>query len=137
MDGHISTLIVRTVMFSGLVKGLPCVECHDESLAVRVVDQNLGLVCGMETFCTSCGHIHNSTLSSDRVAPSGIAPFSVTRHTAAAFMDMGIGHSDIVKLCRFFDMPAMHHRMFVRHARIVSDANQEIVGRVFDDAIIW
>ena len=88
MYGSISTLIVCTAtMLSDMVRGLACVECHAESFAVRVIDKNLGLVCDMETYCTSCDHILNSTLSSERVVPSGNAPFVVTRHTVAAFVD--------------------------------------------------
>ena len=96
------------------------------------------MVCCLETFCTECGAVLNSTLSSDRlVSPAaGNAPFVVSRQVVAATMDMGVGHAGLVKLCRFLDMEPMHHSSYAKHMVAVSEANKEVVTRLMDDAAI-
>lgn len=49
-------------------------------------------------------------------------------------MDMGVGHSGLVKLCRFLDMPPVHHKTFARYAHAICDANKIVANRLFDDA---
>ena len=44
---------------------------------------------------------------------------------------MGVGHAGVVKLCRYLDMPALHHKTFGKHARAVCDASKLAVTRVF------
>ena len=72
---------------------LLCLHCGLASLAIRTIDCKLGLVCCLETFCTSCGEVLNSTLSSDQLdgAETGKQPHDVTRQVVAAMMDMGVG----------------------------------------------
>ncbi|KAI0225869.1 hypothetical protein LSAT2_023381 [Lamellibrachia satsuma] len=101
----ITTVIARCAVLSALVKGLLCLQCGAASLVIRTRDL-LGIVSVMETCCTECGAVLNSTLSSDRIegSTSGNIAFFVTRQTVAAFMDMGVGHGGLVKFCRFLDM---------------------------------
>ena len=115
------TVIVRTAMMSSLVAGLLCLQCGLASLVVRAVDCKLGLVCKLETFCTSCGEVLRSTLSSNQLdgAASGVQPHHVTRQVVAASLDMGVGHAGINKLCRYLDMRSMHHTTFGKHAQAV------------------
>ena len=123
-------------MLSALVKGLLCLECGAASLVIRVVDHRLGLVAAMETCCTECGAVLNSTLTSDRIdrSTAGNAPFIVLRQAVAASMDMGVGHAGLVKLCRFLDMKPMTHTSFTKHAHVVCHANMVVVTRMFDNA---
>ena len=123
-------------MLSALVKGLLCLECGAASLVIRVVDHRLGLVAAMETCCTECGAVLNSTLTSDRIDKStaGNAPFIVLRQAVAASMDMGVCHAGLVKLCRFLDMKPMTHTSFTKHAHVVCHANMVVVTRMFDNA---
>ena len=131
-----TTVIARSVMLSALVKGLLCLQCGVASLAIRTIDCKLGLVCRLETFCTSCGEVLNSTLSSDQLdgAETGKQPHHVTRQVVAATMDMGVGHAGVVKLCRYLDMPPVHHKTFARHAQAVCDASKLAVVHVFASA---
>ena len=62
-----TTVITRSSMLSNLVKGLHCLECGAASLIVHVADHRLGLVAAMETVCTVCDSLFNSTLTSDRI----------------------------------------------------------------------
>ena len=134
--GAVATVIARSVMLSALVKGLLCLQCGVASLAIRTIDCKLGLVCRLETFCTSCGEVLNSTLSSDQLdgAETGKQPHHVTRQVVAATMDMGVGHAGVVKLCRYLDMPPVHHKTFARHAQAVCDASKLAVVHVFASA---
>ena len=95
---------------STLVKGLLCLECGAPTLKIRAVDRRLGLVCLYETYCTTCGVVLNSMLSSDRTDKerAGNVPFIVMHQAVAATMDMGVGHAGLVKLCRFMDMDPIH-----------------------------
>ena len=113
------------------MKGLLCLQCGVASLAIRAVNRQLGLVCGLETFCTSCQAVLNETLSSDELDGPGNKPHVVTRQVVAASMDMGVGHAGVVKLCRYLDMPSLHHKTFGKHARAVCDASKLAVTRVF------
>ena len=98
--GDITTVITRSSMLSNLVKGLLCLECGAASLIIRVADHRLGLVAAMETVCTECDTVLNSTLTSDRIdgSSSGNMPFVVVRQTVAASMDMGVGHAGLIKI---------------------------------------
>ena len=132
----VETSFVRCCMMSTLVKGLLCLECSAPTLKIRAVDRRLGLVCLYETYCTTCGVVLNSTLSSDRTDKerAGNVPFVVVRQAVAATMDMGVGHAGLVKLCRFMDMAPIHHRSYARHVRVVTAANMKVVSSLMDDA---
>ncbi|MEG7523809.1 MAG: hypothetical protein M3H12_12015, partial [Chromatiales bacterium] len=123
-------------MMSVLVKGLACLECGEPTLQIRAIDCHLGLVCMFETYCTTCGAVLNSSLSSDRIDKdkAGNVPFVVVRQAVAATMDMGVGHAGLVKLCRFMDMAPLHHKSFSRHVKAVTAANMTVVCSLFDDA---
>ena len=132
----IETSFVRCSMLSALVKGLACRECSEPTLKIRAIDRRLGLVCLFETYCTTCGAVLNSTLSSDRIdeEKAGNVPFVVVRQAVAATMDMGVGHAGLVKLCRFMDMEPLQHKSYSRHVKAVTAANMTVVSSLFDDA---
>ena len=132
----IETSFVRCSMLSALVKGLACRECSEPTLKIRAIDRRLGLVCLFETYCTTCGAVLNSTLSSDRIdeEKAGNVPFVVVRQAVAATMDMGLGHAGLVKLCRFMDMEPLQHKSYSRHVKAVTAANMTVVSSLFDDA---
>ena len=123
-------------MLSALVKGLLCLVCHVDALAIRAVDHRLWAVCVFETYCTACGAVINNTFSSDRMDgfKSSRVPFVVTRRLVAASMDMGVGHSGIRKLCRFLNMPCLHHSSFTVHARAIVEACKKVVSEVLSNA---
>ena len=123
-------------MLSALVKGLACLECGEPTLKIRAIDRRLGLVCLFETYCTTCGAVLNSTLSSDRIdeEKAGNVHFVVVRQAVAATMDMGVGHAGLVKLCRFMDMEPLQHKSYSRHVKAVTAANMTVVSSLFDDA---
>ena len=129
--GPVSTSITRSVMLSALVKGLLCLQCGMASLAVRAVNRKMGLVSVLETFCTACHAVLNATLTSDELDGPGNQPHVVTRQVVAASMDMGVGHAGVVKLCRYLDMPPIHHTTFGKHAKAVCDASKLAVVHVF------
>ena len=108
----IETAFVRCCMMSALVINLACTECSEPTLKIRAIDRRLGLGCLLETYCTTCGVVLNSTLSSDRVddEKAGNVPFVVVHQAVAATMDMGVGHAGLVKLCRFMDVEPLQHR---------------------------
>ena len=114
-----------------------CPSCGCHTLKVRGVNCNLGMVCRLETFCTSCDNVISSTLSSDRLdsETSGNVPFVVTRSVVSASIDMGVGHTGIVKLCRYLDMDAMHHTTFGVHRQAVSEASKEVATNILSDAV--
>ena len=132
----VETSFVRCCMMSTLVKGLFYLECSAPTLKIRAVDRRLSLECLYETYCTTCGVVLNSTLSSDRTDKerAGNVPFVVVRQAVAATIDMGVGHAGIVKLCRFMDMAPIHHRSYARHVRVVTAANMKVVSSLMDDA---
>ena len=123
-------------MLTKLVEGLCCTSCGCSSLAIRVGDSKLGLVNSLETYCTSCEGVINSTLTSDRLGgqTAGNVPFVVHRSAVSATMDMGVGYSGLVKLCRFLDMDCMHHKTYATHVKEVADANMVVASTVLDDA---
>ena len=93
---------------------------------IRVIDRRLGLVAAMETFCTECDSLINSTISSDRIegSTSGNELFFTVWYAVAGSIDMGMVHSGLVKLCRFLYMAPVHHKTFARHSRAICDANE-------------
>ena len=117
-----STIIVRTGMLGGLVKNLSCPSCKASTLGIRAVSRNLGLVCQLETFCSSCDSIVNSVTTSDRLDKENAAntAFVVTRSAVAATMDMGVGHAGLVKLCRYLDMAPTHHSTYSTHVKAIT-----------------
>ena len=108
-------------MLSALVKGLACRECSELTLKIRAIDRRLGLVYLFETYCTTCGALLNSTLSSDRIdkEKAGNIPFVVVRQTVAATIDMGVGHAGLVKL------EPLQHKSYSRHVKAVTAAVAE------------
>lgn len=114
----IETSFVRCSMLSALVKGLACRECSEPTLKIRAIDRRLGLVYLFETYCTTCGAVLNSTLSSDRIdkEKAGNVPFVVVRQAVAATMDMGVGHAGLVKL------EPLQHKSYSRHVKAVTAA---------------
>lgn len=115
----IETSFVRCSMLSALVKGLACRECSEPTLKIRAIDRRLGLVYLFETYCTTCGAVLNSTLSSDRIdkEKAGNVPFVVVRQAVAA--DMGVGHAGLVKL------EPLQHKSYSRHVKAVTAAVAE------------
>ena len=134
--GDITTVITRSSMLSTLIKGLRCLECGAASLIIRVADHRLGLVAAMETVCTECDTVLNSTLTSDRIdgSSSGNVPFVVVRQAVAASMDMGVGHAGLIKLCRFLDMKPLTQTSYTKHTHAICEANKIVVTRMLDDA---
>ena len=61
-DGDLSTVLVRCAVLLSLVANLPCTLCRKRTLSIRAVDRTLGMVCGLETFFTSCDKVINATL---------------------------------------------------------------------------
>ena len=116
--------------------GRHCLECGVGSLIVCIADHRLGLVAAMETVCTECDAVLNSTLTSDRIEGStaGNVPFFVVRQAVAASMDMGVGHAGLVKLCRFLDIKSLTHTFFTKHTHAICDANKVVVTWIFDEA---
>ncbi|KAI0234644.1 hypothetical protein LSAT2_015041 [Lamellibrachia satsuma] len=131
----ISTVIARVCKLSELVKMLPCPSCRSNTLAVRAVNCTVGLVCKLQTYCTSCDDVINSSHSSDRVGgTAGHLPFVVRRAVVSASLDMGVGHSGIVKLCRYLDMNATNQTTFAVHSQAVVDASKVVANNILTDA---
>ena len=57
-------------------------------------------------------------------------PFVVVRFAVSATVDMGVGYSGLVKLCRFFDMPAMRHTTNITHQKTITDAAMQVANDV-------
>lgn len=131
----VSTVIARVNKLSELVAGLPCPSCRSTSLAVRAVNCGLGLVCQLQTYCTSCDDTINTTHSSDRIGgTAGHLPFVVTRAVVSASLNMGVGHSGIVKLCRYLDMNAVNQTTFAVHSQAIVDASMVVANNILTDA---
>lgn len=133
---QLKTTILRCNVMSELVKDLPCTLCGCDTLVIRPVDCNLGLVCQLQTYCTLCETAINSTYSSDRLGglTSSNAPFVVTRSVVSATMDMGVGYSGITKLSRHLNMNGMCRDTYMRHVKAITDAYVETITTVVDDA---
>ena len=130
----ISTVIARVAKLSELVTGLPCPSCRSPTLAVRAVNCALGLVCRLQT-CTSCDGVVNTTYSSDRIGgTAGHLPFVVTRAVVSASLDMGVGHSGIVKLCRYLDMNTVSQNTFDAHSQAIVEASMVVADNILTDA---
>ena len=133
----VKTTILRCDVLSALVEDLLCTLCGCATLIVRSVDCKLGVVCLLETYCTSCDSVLKSTYSSDRV--SGVAasnvPFVVTRSVISATMDMGVGYGGLVKLCRHLDMSAMTSNTYTSHVKVVASASMVATSSLLDDAV--
>ena len=64
-----STVIVRVSQLTELVKMLLCPTCRCVTLAVRAVNCSLGLVCKLETYCSTCEDTVNSCRASRQLFP--------------------------------------------------------------------
>ena len=114
-----------------------CLICQCPTLVMRSVNCPLGLVCMLETYCATCED-RVSTLTSDHIGgTAGNLPFVVTRSVVSASMDMGVGHSGIVKLCRYLDMNAITHTTYVIHKNAVTDASKETACNVWTMQLRW
>ena len=134
-SNRISRDIARVNKLSEIVAGLPCPSCRCNTLAVHAVNCALGLVCQRQTYCMSCDAIIISTHSSNRITGNaGHLPFVVTRAVASASLDMVVGHSGIVKLCRYLDMNALNHTTFAVHSRAIVEAGMVVANNILTDA---
>ena len=131
-DDVLSTLLVRCCVLPALVKDLACTLCGGCFLTIRVTDSRLGMVSTLETYCTACDEVLNSTYSSDRISgcKASNEPFVMTRSVVTATMDMGVGHGGLTKLCRYLDTPVMTHKTYVAHSKHITTANMEVVNSV-------
>ena len=122
----LSTVIVRCAVLPSLVANLPCTSCKKCTLSIRAVDRTLGMVCGLETFCTS------STLSSDRIGEIQMtkSPFVVLRSVVSATMDMGVGYAGLVKFSRYLDMPVMTRNTFLKHQNVITNASMCVANDI-------
>ena len=129
---ELSTIIVRCAVLPSLVANLPCTSCKKRTLSIRAVHRTLGMVCGLETYCTSCDTVLNSTLSSDRIGETQASnsPFVVVRSVVSATMDMGVGYAGLEKFSRYLDMPMMTRNTFLKHQNVISDASMRVVNDV-------
>ena len=131
-DADLSTVLVRCAVLPSLVANLPCTLCRKRTLSIRAVDRTLGMVCRLETVCTSCDKVINATLSSDRTDGNQAtnAPFVVVRSAVSATMDMGVGYSGLVKFCRHLDMPVMNHTTYITHETAITNASMRVANDV-------
>ena len=90
------------------------------------------MVCGLETYCTSCDTVLNLTLSSDRIGETQASNslFVVVRSVVSATMDMGVGYAGLEKFSRYLDMPMMTRNTFLKHQNVISDASMRVVNDV-------
>ena len=58
----------------------------------------------------------------------------VTRSDVSASMDMGVGHSGIVKLCRYLNMNTITNTTYATHKSAVTYASQETACNILDNA---
>ena len=132
----IAAAIVRTTVLSALVENLACTLCGSRTLIIRATDENLGMICKLQTFCTTCEEVINSTLSSDRIggSRSSRVPFVVTRSAVSAAMDAGVGYAGLDKFCRFLDMPVLHPKTFNTHVKAVAAARVAVTDTVMAGA---
>ena len=128
----LSTVIVRCAVLPSLVANLPCTSCKKCTLSIRAVDRTLGMVCGLETFCTSCDKVLSSTLSSDRIGEIQMtkSPFVVLRSVVSATMDMGVGYAGLVKFSRYLDMPVMTRNTFLKHQNVITNASMCVANDI-------
>ena len=62
-DGDLSTVLVRCAVLPSLVANLLCTLCRKHTLHPSCrPHRTLGMVCGLETFCTSCDKVINATV---------------------------------------------------------------------------
>ena len=129
-DGYttdVKATILRCDVVSALVEDLLCTMYGRATLIIRSVDYKLGIVCLLQTYCTSCKSMLKSTYSSDRgcgVAASN-APFVVTHSVVSAAVDTGVGYGGLVNLCRHLDMNVMTNKTYASHVKVVASASQE------------
>ena len=123
-------------VLSALVENLACTLCGSRTLIIRASDQNLGMICKLQTFCKTCEEVINSTHSSDRVGGSRSlkVPFVVTRSAVSAAMDAGVGYAGLDKFCRFLDMPVLHPKTFNTHVKAIADARVAVTDTVMAGA---
>ena len=98
-DGDLSTVLVCCAVLPSLVANLLCTLCRKHTLHPSCRQhRTIGMVCGLETFCTSCDKVINATLSSDCIDGTQAmnVPFVVVRSAVSATMDMGVGYSGLV-----------------------------------------
>jgi len=109
--------------------------CRYKTLAVHAVNCAVGLACQLETYCISRDDIINSTHSSNRIGGTAChLPFVVTRALVSASLDMGVGHSGIVKLCRYLDMNALNQTTCAVHSQAIVEAGMVLANNILHDA---
>ena len=101
-DGDFSTVLVCCAVLPSFVAvaNLPCALCRKHTLSIRAVDRTLGMVCGLETFCTSCDKVINATLSSDCIDGTQM-------RVCAASAGQHVGHKRLLEQ-RLEMNPPMH-----------------------------
>ena len=111
--------------------------CGRATLIIRSVDCKLGIVCMLQTYCTSCKSGLNSTYSCDRVCgvAASNAPFVVMCSVVSATMDMGVGYGGLVKLCRHLDMNVMINKTYARHVKVVASVSMVATSSLLDDTM--
>ena len=119
----ISTVITSGNKLSELVAGLLCPSCRSN------------ILCQLQMYCTSCEDSINSTHSSDQIGGNaGQLPFVVTHAVVSASLDMGVGHSGIVELCRFLDMNTLSQTTFAIHSRAIVEVGMVLANNILTDA---
>ena len=79
--------------------------------------------------------IINTTHSSDRIGGNaGHLPFVVTRAVVLASLDMGVGQSGIVKLCRFPDTNTLSQTTFAIHSQAIVQAGMVLANNILTHA---
>ena len=98
--GDLSTVLVRCAVLPSLAVNLPCTLYRKRTLSIRAVDCTLGMVCGLETFCTSCDKVINATLSPDCID-------GTEARVCAASAGQHVGHERLLEQRLEMD-PPMH-----------------------------
>ena len=106
-DGDLSTVLVRCAVLPSLVANLPCTSCRKRTLSIQAVDRTLDMVCGLETFSTSCDKVINATLSSDCID-------GTQSRVCAASAGQHVGHERLHE--RLEMNPPMHLECFTDFA---------------------
>ncbi|KAK3915688.1 Serine/threonine-protein kinase-like protein CCR2 [Frankliniella fusca] len=127
--------LVKSSFLKDLLSVMSCSECTARDIDISVSEKK-GFCHRFVIQCLVCGNCISDSYSSQRVpgSESSRPPFEVNKKMTTAFLDIGCGHSAMLRFCSAMGMHSLEHSAFYDHMHKMQEETQELRTKILEES---
>ncbi|KAE8742809.1 hypothetical protein FOCC_FOCC011667 [Frankliniella occidentalis] len=127
--------LVKSSFMRSLVSVMACPDCKTSEIDITVSEKK-GFCHRFLIQCLVCGNSICDSYTSQRVTESGTSrpPFEVNKKMTTAFLDIGCGHSAMLRFCSAMGMNSLEHSAFYLHMHRLQEETKEIREKILEES---